>query len=334
MSYQEPCRQCGSSSIVEVRSEGCSMCSQCGLVLDTLYEEHESFYAGNDGAVSMLRHGAPLNPLLLQSSLSTMMQFSHKFRRMKQIHDRLSMNYTERALYHAFNHIARVMDERLHLPRSAVEIAKEMYRDTKEKRISRGLIHKALTAACVYFACKVHGNIKLTKQEVSDAFEVTTAKLNKACKIFRDLTKDKPYFASMFDEIHVSDIAVRMVGKLAWESNDDKWNVIKVVRAMDGIIDHYGSLDNKHINSVMAALIYISATELGAQVVQPSSSPSGAQPSRLTKSAVSAAYDVTLITLNKTIREVEKVIEQHAACSLQLRPCAAAHTPTATPQAA
>lgn len=305
------CSGCESTDIVEVRAEGCYVCNRCGLVaVDCpIYDDHESYYTNGDGSVSMVRHGAPLNPLLEQSSLSTMIQYSHKFKRMKQMHDRLSMNYTERALYHAFNYITRVMEDKLALPKSAIDIAKLMYKDMKEKRISRGLIHKALTAACVYFACKVHGNLKMTKHEVAAAFEVTAAKLNKACKIFRDITKDKPYFMSMFDEIQVSEIVVRMADKLVWRSDTDKWNVIKVVRAMDDLIKHYGNLDNKHINSVLAALIYIASTELDVRMLSPSSNKIG----KVTKSVICSVYDLTLITLNKTIKEVQRVVEQHTS---------------------
>lgn len=305
------CSGCESTDIVEVRAEGCYVCNKCGLVVVDcpIYDDHESYYTNGDGSVSMVRHGAPLNPLLEQSSLSTMIQYSHKFKRMKQMHDRLSMNYTERALYHAFNYITRVMEDKLALPKSAIDIAKLMYKDMKEKRISRGLIHKALTAACVYFACKVHGNLKMTKHEVACAFEVTAAKLNKACKIFRDITKDKPYFMSMFDEIQVSEIVVRMADKLVWRSDTDKWNVIKVVRAMDDLIKHYGNLDNKHINSVLAALIYIASTELDVRMLSPSSNKIG----KVTKSVICNVYDLTLITLNKTIKEVQRVVEQHTS---------------------
>lgn len=305
----DQCFNCGSWSVTEIRSEGCVVCKNCGVVLDGIYDDQETIYANEDGTMPVHRHGGPINPLLPHSSMSTMIRFPYKLRRLQQIHDRMSMNYTERALYHAFNFISRVMEDRLHLPKSVVDIAKTMYKDMKEKRISRGLIHKALTAACVYFACKVHGNIKMTKQEVSVAFEVTTTKLNKACKIFRDLTKDQPYFRSMFDEIEISEIVVRMTAKLPWRQEVDQWNVIKVVRAMDKLIKHYGSLDNKHINSIIAALVYTATSELDVRV----SSPANGRPCKVTKSMVCSAYDITLITLNKTIREVERVVEQHRA---------------------
>lgn len=312
--YAQKCSECNCDRIVELRSEGCSVCANCGLVQsDTIYDEHESFYANADGGVSMLRHGAPIDPLLEQSSLSTMMAFSHRFKRVKQIHDRLSMNYTERALYHAFASMTRIMEDHLNLSKGVIETAKSMYKDLKEKRISRGQIHKALTAACVYYACKLHGSeVVLTKHEIANAFDVNTTKLNKACKIFRDLTKDKPYFFQMFGEIQISEIIERMTNKLSWKSSIDQWNVIKVIRAMDNVIQYYGNLDNKHINSVLAALIYIAANDFDIKIYSPTTKKIG----KVTKSIICSVYDLTLITLNKTIKEVQRVIEQHTHKSL------------------
>lgn len=307
--YSQKCSECESDRIIELRSEGCVVCAKCGLVLnESIYDEHESFYSNTDGGVSMLRHGAPIDPLLEQSSLSTMMAFSHRFKRVKQIHDRLSMNYTERALYHAFASMTRIMEDKLSLSKGVIETAKAMYKDLKEKRISRGQIHKALTAACVYYACKLHGSdVVLTKNEIALAFDVNTTKLNKACKIFRDLTKDKPYFFQMFGEIQISEIIERMTHKLNWKSSIDQWNVIKVIRAMDDVIQYYGNLDNKHINSVLAALIYIAANDFDIKIYSPVTKKLG----KVTKSIVCTVYDLTLITLNKTIKEVQRVIEQH-----------------------
>jgi transcription initiation factor TFIIIB Brf1 subunit/transcription initiation factor TFIIB len=307
----DKCSECGCEDLVEIRNEGCVCCASCGLVYDKLiYDENETCYSENDNMNSRL--GAPINPLLAHSSFSTLITYSYKFRGLKLMHDRMSMNYVERALYHAFNYITRIMEDKLNLPKATIEAAKVMYKDLKEKRISRGQMHKALMAACVYFACKVHGN-KLTKGEIAGVFEITTTKLNKACKIFRDLTKDKPYFVSMFDEIHISEIIVRMTDKMTWKNNVDRWNVIKVVRAMDNLVQHYGNLDNKHINSVLAALIYVATCELDIKV----SSPATNKSSKVTKSMICDLYDLTLITLNKTIKEVQNMVAQHAQlCNL------------------
>jgi transcription initiation factor TFIIIB Brf1 subunit/transcription initiation factor TFIIB len=304
----EPCSYCQSVDVVELRSEGCLVCASCGTVLGGVFDEKESFFAnGDDSAVCMLRHGAPMNPLLKDSSLSTMMQYSARYRKIKQLHDRISMNYTERALYHAFNFIGRTMEDKLSLPNLVSDTAKAMYKDTKEQRISRGLIHKALTAACVYYACKVHNNVQRTKQEIADAFGVTTTKLNKACKIFRDLAKDKPYFQGIFEEISISNIASRMVGRLTWKDDREKFNVIRVIRTLDDVLQQYGTLDNKHINSIMAALVFIAANQLDVQLT----SPDTLKMFRVSKTLVCSTYDVTLITLNKTIEEIERSIAKH-----------------------
>lgn len=300
------CPHCNSVDIIEFRSEGSYVCKDCGVILSQIYDEHESLYTQGECDLNNSRLGPPIDPLLSNSSLSTTIQYNWKFRRLKQIHDRSAMTYTERSLYHAFTFIEKVMRERLNLGKAVVDTAKSMYKDMKEKRISRGHIHKALTAACVYFACKVQ-NTKLTKQEVSEAFEVSPSKLNKACKIFRDLTKDKPYFPLIFESINISEIAVRMVNKLDWQNNVEKWNVIKVIRALDNLLEAYGCLDNKHINSILAAMIYMAASELDADVQQ-----FNGKSAKVTKNMICTVYDVTLITLNKTLRDIQNAIEMHA----------------------
>lgn len=303
------CPHCKSINIVEVRQEGCYVCRDCGTQLSQIYDEHESMYVHGECDMNHSRLGPPIDPLLMGSSLSTTIQYNWKFRRLKQMHDRAAMSYTERSLYHAFTYIDKVMRDRLNLGKPVIDTAKCMYKDMKEKRISRGQIHKALTAACVYFACKVqsaHVNVKLTKQEVASSFEVNVAKLNKACKIFRSLMQDKPYFNLIFDTINISDIVVRMVSKLAWQTNIEKWNVIKVITALDNFLESYGCLDNKHLNSVLAAMIYLASTELSAVVDLPNG-----KKSKVTKNIVCNVYDVTLITLNKTLKDIQGTIEVH-----------------------
>lgn len=302
------CFSCGSINVMEYRSEGSFVCGDCATHFGKIYDEYESLYTNGECNMNNSRLGPPQDPLLPHSSMSTTIQYSSKYRKLKQIHDRSSMNYTERSLYHAFVFIEKVMETKLNLSKPVIDTAKLMYRDLKERRISRGLIHKALTAACVYFACKVHGNVKRTKQEISDAIEITTSKLNKACKIFRDLTKDRPYFNCMFSEIQLSDIIVRMVDKLHWKHHIEKWNIIKIIRAIDELLKEYGSLDNKHINSIIAALIYIASNELNVKLIL----PSGKQ-SKVNKSIICNVYDITLITLNKTINEIHEIMYDHAS---------------------
>ena len=103
-----------------------------------------------------------------------------------------------------------------------------------------------------------------------------------------------------------------MTNKLSWKNSIDQWNVIKVIRAMDNVIQYYGNLDNKHINSVLAALIYIATNDFDIKIYSPATKKLG----KVTKSIICSVYDLTLITLNKTIKEVQRVIEQHTNKSI------------------
>ena len=241
--------------------EGYTVCDKCGLVVENyMIDESPEWINGEDGK-DKSRCGPPMNHLLPDSSLSTMMCVPYhlraKFGLMKRIHEQGGMEYKERSLYHIFKDIEETMTMKMGLPKSIVERAKELYKDVKSKRLSRGEVHKALIACCVYYACKIENMAGVTRsrKEIIGFFEVDDKHFNDAIKITRDILKDKSFFHLIEAEIKPSDMILRNIAWLPVD-NRKKWSIVNKIKTLEDDMNKIEFLSGKQTKSILAGILY------------------------------------------------------------------------------
>ena len=255
-----PCK-CENPYYVVDASEGYTVCDTCGLVVeDYMIDESPEWINGEDGK-DKSRCGPPMNHLLPDSSLSTMISVPYnlrsKFGLMKRIHEQGGMEYKERSLYHIFKEIEEIMTTKMGLPGSIIEQAKQIYKDVKSKRLSRGEVHKALIACCVYYACKIENMAGVTRsrKEIIGFFEVDDKHFNDAIKITRELLKDKSYFPLIEAEIKPSDMILRNIAWLPVE-NKKKWSIVNKINMLEDDMNKIEFLTGKQSKSILAGILY------------------------------------------------------------------------------
>lgn len=206
------CYNCKEDSLIY--DDGCIVCEKCGCdngaIID--YQQEWRFYGAEDTKNSSdpTRCGMPINPLLPESSLGTIM-IGRGFEKYKQLNNWNSMTYKERSLLKVFKNIQSKSDDN-NISICVVDRAKVMYKTLSEDTIKRGKSRKGLIAACLYNSCKDKNDSRSTK-EISQMFDLKIKKMTNGCKQFNEMmyhndnnyiTKIKPVTESDFIERYIN----------------------------------------------------------------------------------------------------------------------------------
>jgi len=182
--------QCACDDIVN--NKGIYICRDCGEEKDTILEDAEWRYYGAEDSKSSdpTRCGMPINALLPESSVGTVIGYSFKTnsndtRKIRNYNTWNGMPYKERSLYNVFNTITAACNKS-NLPKCIIEEAKQLYNSISDIKISRGNNRKGIIAATVYHSCKTK-NVPRSTREISDVFDIKISVMTKGIKLFYDL---------------------------------------------------------------------------------------------------------------------------------------------------
>ncbi len=152
------------------------------------------FYGTEDSRMNSdpTRCGLPINPLLPDSSLGTII-LGHGFEVYRKIQKWNSVTYKERSLMNVFNNIS-IKSKDNNIPNCIVDKASLMYKILSDDKIKRGTSRKGLIAACVYYSLKDKDITRSTK-EIADLFGLSCKKMTTGCKEFNEMmfNKDNDY---------------------------------------------------------------------------------------------------------------------------------------------
>jgi transcription initiation factor TFIIIB Brf1 subunit/transcription initiation factor TFIIB len=166
--------------------DGWLTCPGCGFqIFGNLDTSAEYRYYGNEDSKSSdpTRCGLPIDPLLPNSSLSTMI--SGKNNQLKRLHSWTSVPYKERSLKIVFDIITNACYS-LKLNSSVISMSKSIYHSIRDQQLSRGKNRNALISACIYISCKCN-EVKILPQEVCDYFKLEFCDLCDGYKVLSEL---------------------------------------------------------------------------------------------------------------------------------------------------
>ncbi|KAF3341492.1 transcription initiation factor IIB-2-like isoform X1 [Carex littledalei] len=139
-------------------SAGDTICTECGLVLEACSIEETSewrTFANEANYNDPVRVGGPINPLLSDSGLSTVIakpsgvRSDQCYSKLGSLQNRVS---SDGRLIQAFGKIG-IMADRLSLVNTIKDRANELYKRLEEK-VMKIRNQDATLAACLYIACK------------------------------------------------------------------------------------------------------------------------------------------------------------------------------------
>ncbi|KAL9250013.1 Transcription initiation factor IIB-2-like protein [Drosera capensis] len=253
-SYCPDCKR--STEVVFDHSAGDTVCSECGLVLESHSIDETSewrTFANESGDNDPNRVGGPSNPLLSDSGLTTMISKT-KGSGGDSLPSGLGRwqsrgSAADRNLLHAFNVIATMAD-RLGLVTTIKDRANEIYKKVEDQKPLRGRNQDAILAACLYIACRQEDKPRTVKEICSVANGATKKEIGRAKEyIVKQLELEMGQSMEM-GTIHAGDFLKRFCSHLSMSK--------QAVKAAEETVQKSEELDIRRSPiSLAAAIIYI-----------------------------------------------------------------------------
>ncbi|KAJ8449838.1 hypothetical protein Cgig2_001494 [Carnegiea gigantea] len=251
------CSDCKKSTeVVFDHSAGDTVCSECGLVLESHSIDETSewrTFANESNDNDPVRVGGPTNPLLTDGGLSTVISKPNG-----TTGDYLSSSLgrwqnrganPDRGLIQAFKTIATMAD-RLGLVSTIKDRASEIYKKVEDQKSSRGRNQDAILAACLYIACRQEDKPRTVKEICSVANGATKKEIGRAKEyIVKQLEIEMGKSVDM-GTIHAADFLRRFCSNLGMNN--------QAVKAAQEAVQKSEEIDIRRSPiSIAAAVIYI-----------------------------------------------------------------------------
>jgi len=168
------------------------VCGRCGTIVDTPLEWTAEYRPHNmeQGAADPSRCGFPINHLMPQSSLGTIMLSygrgagSKTMSRIKRYHGWNQMPYRERKLWTVFDSL-QIRATNAGISTAAIEEAKELYAQLTASASCRGQGQlDAMLAACLWESLKRHDTPRMPK-DIADIFQIPLKNVTRGIKQFQ-----------------------------------------------------------------------------------------------------------------------------------------------------
>lgn len=185
------CPDCMSSDEIETHGYE-SICKKCGTILEIDLDQGAEYrwFSNDAGSTDPSRCGFPINPLLPESSLGTMIlgrgSSSGSMGRIKRYHMWNLMPYRERNLWTIFDGLT-VRATNAGISTAVIEETKELYARLTASTICRGQQQRdAMLAACLWEALKRHDAPRMPK-DIADIFSLPLKNVTRGIKLFQHL---------------------------------------------------------------------------------------------------------------------------------------------------
>jgi transcription initiation factor TFIIIB Brf1 subunit/transcription initiation factor TFIIB len=187
----QSCPTCDDDTAVETIGTEV-ICTRCGTVVDIPLElgaEYRWFSADSGNGQDPSRCGFPINHLMPESSLGTMILASASsplMRRIKRYHMWNLMPYRERTLWTIFDSL-QVRATNAGIGTAVLEEAKELFAQLTASAICRGQAQRdSMLAACLWEALKRHGTPRMPK-DIAEIFNIPLKQVTRGNKQFQQL---------------------------------------------------------------------------------------------------------------------------------------------------
>ncbi|XP_047968279.1 transcription initiation factor IIB-2-like [Salvia hispanica] len=244
------------TEVVCDHAAGDTVCSECGLVLEARSIDETSewrTFADDSGDHDPNRVGGPVNPLLGDAALSTVISRAPNGSNVDSSLTRLQNRGgdPDRALLMAFKAISSMAD-RLSLVTTIKDRASEIYKRLEDQKCTRGRNLEALVGACIYIACRQEGKARTVKEICSIVVGATKKEIGRAKEfIVKQLEKgDSMHLVT----IRPGDYLRRFCSNLGM-SNEE-------VKAVQETVQKAGNFDIRRSPISIAAAIIFMITQI------------------------------------------------------------------------
>ncbi|MFX0091743.1 MAG: transcription initiation factor IIB family protein [Candidatus Hodarchaeota archaeon] len=292
----EVCTSCGSTSLVLDSTHGILVCSECGVISDTLVidpgpewraytTEEESSRARSGNPVTLLNPNMGLTSQFEKANKDAQGRFISKekrveFSRLASLVSR-SDDAEERNLKAALRELKRLKSQ-LQLPDDVAEEASRLYRKTLKSNLIRGRSIDGMVTAALYLACR-SSNFPLTLKDIAEMTHLQQKELGRYVRIIVKALEIKRKPADL--------------KTLVYRLGEDLDMTIYTRRLACKILEDAvsaGITIGKNPMNVAAAAIYISGIRTGE---------------RRTQQQIAQVAKTTPVTIRNRFKELVKVLQ-------------------------
>lgn len=276
------CKFCNEETIRE--EYGVLLCIKCGIVNSNIIDRDQEwrYYGLEDNKKGdPNRCGMPINPLLPQSSLGTII-LGKGIENYRQIHRWNSMSSDERSLLN----VCRKIDLITQLPQIVLDDAKIIYKQINDEKLKKGSSRQALIAACIFYSCNKRGIIK-SEKEIAEIFDIPLKKMNNGCKQYEEIMYEKDGNYKKNIKYISSD---EFIDNYCKKMNIDETN-IKIAIKINNIIKKTGLLSEHTPPSIAVGIICLLSEHYNLGI---------------TKKKISKVCDISEVTITKAYKKLNK----------------------------
>ena len=284
------CPNCGSINLCFDSTNTFRICEDCGVQNKEVFNENPE-YSGEGAKDECSRYGCPTNHFYPKASLGTKIT-SRGYSRLSYIHNQGQMPYRERSLFTVLEKIQSLC-KKGGISQKIIDNAKILYnkiyqsKHAKGKNKGRNIImrcvnKKSLEAACVFFGAKIQKE-SLSNKQVADIFDLEVKNVNKGCRKileyldlrdFKIKNSESPDFIERYSKkLEIDKLYIAEAKKIA--NNIQKLNIASTHEPP----------------SVAAACILLMSDIFKLS---------------LNKTTVSNIFDISEVTINKTLLGIKK----------------------------
>lgn len=292
------CPECGSIDIVSDMTKGTSICTSCGLVLETRIDLGPEWRAYNSSELAeRARTGGPITPLKPEMGLRTQIgniRKDHggaplsyasqtKYRRLTRIDNRTRKSEI-RNLRLALKELKRIKSH-IGLPEDVAEMGARIYRKSLKKNLIRGRSIDCMVAASLYLACRKK-RLPQTLKDIASVSYISTKDLGRCVRIILhklDLKVSQSDHRALIYRLGVNLRVSMKVRRKAVE-------ILNIARG-------YGATVGKNPMSLAAAAIYIASIQTGE---------------RRTQQEIATVARITPVTIRNRFKDLIRILEGEA----------------------
>jgi transcription initiation factor TFIIB len=243
--YRDYCKDCKANTyIVLDHCTGDTICSDCGLVLESCYideiAEWRTFNDDNNDK-DPNRVGYNVNPLLSQGNLKTLISNNKGDHAIPRWQDGVSNS--DRVLLQGFD-IIEIIANRLGLVQPIKDRAKEIFKKIEEQKTCIMRKRDSICAACLFISCR-ENKLPRTLNEISSVvYGVTKKEINKAVQSIKRHVELED-----MGTLNPSELVRRFCSNLGMKNH--------AVKAVHEAVEKIQDVDiRRNPKSVLAAIIY------------------------------------------------------------------------------
>ncbi|KAJ2364003.1 transcription initiation factor IIB, partial [Coemansia sp. RSA 2607] len=239
-------------NIVEDFASGDYLCGDCGLVLgDRIIDTRSEWRTfANDEGDDPSRVGNAANPLLDGDQLDTVISRgdggSGVSRDLNRTQGRTTAQRHERNLVQAYKEISALCDA-CHMPRTIVDIAKQLYKKVEDDNLQRNKNNDAIIAACIFLACR-QDNAPRTFKEICSLTKVDKKDVGRTFKFLKSRLKEESGTTSS------NDLIDRFCSNLSLDHETQR-----ITKALAAIANDMENVSGKSPVSIASACIYMAS---------------------------------------------------------------------------